>query len=76
MVEEMSGTKVSTDETCRVVVMGDEGDNAKVFSCTGDDTKLKEGICSGILKTGGMVDDGMGICTKAGVIDSGKHVAS
>ena len=72
----MSGTKVSTDETCKVVVLGDEGDNAEVFSCTGDDTELKEGICSGTLKTGGTMVDGMGISTEAGVIDSSKHVAS
>ena len=72
----MSGTKVSRDETCRVVVLGDEGDNAEVFSCTGDDTELKEGICSGILKTEGTIDDGMGISKGVGVIDSGKHVAS
>ena len=70
----MSGTKVSTDETCRVVAMSDYGDSAKVFSCTGNDTELKEGICNGILKTGGTMDDRMGICIEAGVIDSGKHV--
>ena len=72
----MSGTEVSIDETCKVVALSDEGDSVEVFSCTGDDTELKEGICSGILKTGGTIDDGMGISTEAGVIDSGKHVAS
>ena len=72
----MSGTEVSIDETCRVVVLSEEGDNAELFSCTGDDTELKEGICSGILKTGGTMDDGMSICTESSVIDSGKHVAS
>ena len=60
-VEEMSGTKVSTDETCRVVVLSDEGDSAEVFSCIGDDIELKEGICSGNLKTRGIMDDGKGI---------------
>ena len=75
-VEEMSRSEVSTDETCRVVVLSDEGDNVEVFSCIGDDTELKEGICNGILKSGGTIDDGMGISIEAGVIDSGKHVAS
>ena len=40
-VEETSGTEVSTDETCRVVVLSDEGDSAEVFSCTRDDTEMK-----------------------------------
>ena len=72
----MSRTEVSIDETCRVVDLSDDGDSVEVFSCTGDDTELKEVICSGILKTGGTMDDGMGISTEACVIDSCKHVAS
>ena len=76
-VEEMSRTQVSIDETCRVVVLSDEGDNVEVFSYTGDDIELKKGICSGILKTGDTMVDGMVISTESGgVIDSGKHVAS
>ena len=39
-------------------------------------TKLKEGICNGTLKTRGIVDDGMGIRKEIGVIEWGKHVAS
>ena len=60
-VEEMLGTEVSIDETCRVVALIDDGDNVEVFSCTGDDTELKEGICNVILKTRGTMDDEMGI---------------
>ena len=64
----MPGTKVSIDETCKVVALSDDGDSVEVFSCTRDDTELKEGICSGTLKNGGVVDDGMGICKETGVI--------
>ena len=63
-------------ETCKVVALSDDGDSAEVCSGIGGDIELREGICSGILKTGGMVDDGMGICIESVVIDSGKHVAS
>ena len=72
----MSGIEVSIDETCKEVAFSDDGETAKVFSGTGDDTELNEGICNGILKTGGIIDDGIGISTKIGVIDSGRQVAS
>ena len=58
-----------------VVALSDDDDSAEVFSCIGDDTELKEGICNGTLKTRGIVDDGMGICTDIGVIEWGKHGA-
>ena len=58
------------------MALSDVGETAEVFSGTGDDTELNEGTCNVILKTGGTIDDGMGISTGAGVIDSGKHVAS
>ena len=75
-VEKKSRTEVSTDENCRVVVLGHEADSVEVFSCTRDDIELKTRIYSGTLKTGGTMDDGMGISTEAGVIDLGKNVAS
>ena len=59
----MSRIEVSVDETCKVVVLRDDGETAEVFSFTGDDTELNEGICNGILKTGGTVDEGKGIST-------------
>ena len=72
----MSRIEVSVDENCKVVALSDDGETAELFSVIGDSTKLNEGICNGILKTGGTIDDGMGISMGAGVIDSGKHVAS
>ena len=71
----MSRIEVSVDEACKVVVLSDDGEIAEVFSVTGDDTELNEGTCNGILKTGGTLDEGMGISTKIGVIDSGRQVA-
>ena len=71
----MSGIEVSTDETCKVVILSGDGENTKVFSATGDDTKLNEGICNGIFKTGGTSDEGMGISTEIGVTDSGRQVS-
>ena len=58
------------------MVLSDEGGSVEVFSSAGDDTELKDGICIGILKNGGTMDDGMGISIEVGVIDLGKHVAS
>ena len=75
-VEGLSETKFSMDETYIVVPRSDDGESAEAFSWTRDNTELKEGICSGTLKTGGIVDDGMGICTETCVIEWGKHVAS
>ena len=46
-----------------LVAFSDDGETAEVFSSTGDDTELNEGICNGILKTGGTVDKGKGIST-------------
>ena len=60
----MSRIEVSVDETCKVVALSDDGETAEVFSVTGDDTKLNEGICNEILKNGGTIDEGMGISTK------------
>ena len=57
----MSRIKVSVDETCKVVVLSDDGETAEFFSVTGDDTELNQGICNGILKTGGTIYEGMGI---------------
>ena len=71
----MSRIEVSVDETCKVVVFSDDGETAEVFSGIGDDTELNEGICNGILKTRGTIDEGMGISTEIGVIDSGRQVA-
>ena len=72
----MSGIEFSIDETCKVVALNDDGETAEVFSSTGDDTELNEGICNVILKTGGTIDDGMGISIEKCVIYLGKHVAS
>ena len=71
----MSRIEVSTDETCKVVVLSDDDETAEVFSATRDDTELNERICNGILKTGGTLDEGMGISIEIGVIDSGRQVA-
>ena len=70
----MSGTKVSIDETCKVVALSDDDETTEVLSVTGDDTELNEGICNGILKTGGTIDLGMGISIEIGVIDSDRQV--
>ena len=53
----MSRIEVSVDENCKVVVLRDEGETAEVFSVAGDDTELNEGICNGILKIGGTIDE-------------------
>ena len=67
--------EVSTDETCKVVILSGDEENVEVFSTTSDDTKLNEEICNGILKTGGTSDEGMGIYIEIGVTDSGRQVA-
>ena len=71
----MSRIEVSVDEACKVVSLSDDGEIAEVFSVIGDDTELNEGICNGILKTGGTIDLGMGISIEIGVIDLGRQVA-
>ena len=73
--EEMSGIEVSTDETCKVVILSGDDETAEVFLVIGDDTELNEGICNGILKTRGTLDEGMGISTKIGVTNLGRQVA-
>ena len=72
----MSRIEVLVDEACKVVVSSDDGETAEVFSIKGDDTKLNEGICNGILKFGGIIDEGMGISIETGVIDLGRQVES
>ena len=54
----------------------DYGETVVILLDTGDDTELNEGICNGILKTGGTIDEGMGISIETGVIDSGRQVTS
>ena len=49
------------------MVLSDDGETAEFFSGTGDDTELNEGICNGILKTGGTLDEGMGLSIETGV---------
>ena len=71
----MSRIEVSADEACKVVVLSDDDETAEVFTVIGDDTELNEGICNGILKTGGTIDEGMGISTEIGVIYPGRQVA-
>ena len=56
--------------------LSDDGETAEVFSVTGDDTKLNEGICNGILKTRGTIDEGMCISKETNVIDLSRQVAS
>ena len=63
------------DETCTVVTRSENGESAEAFSSTGDGTELKEGICKGTLKTGGIVEDEMYICKAVGIMDLGKLVA-
>ena len=71
----MSGIEVSTDETCKVVILSGDDETAEVFSATGDDIDLNEGICNGIMKTRGTSDEGMGISIERGVTDLGRQVA-
>ena len=71
----MSGIEVSIDETCKVVTLSGDCETTEVFSATGDDTKMNEGICKGILKIGGTSNEGKGISTEIGVTDSGRKVA-
>ena len=54
------------------MVLSDDHETTEVFSVIGDDIELTEWICNGILKTGGTLDEGMGISTEIGVIDSGQ----
>ena len=71
----MSRIEVLVDGTYKVVALSDDGETTEVFSVTGYDTKLNEGICNGILKIGGTLDEGMDISTEIGVIDSGRQGA-
>ena len=47
------------DETSTVVTRSDDGESVEALSWIGDDTKLREGVWHGSLKTGGIADDGM-----------------
>ena len=58
-----------------MVLSKDDGDTVVIFSDIGDDTKPNEGICNGFLKTGGTIDEGIGISIGIGVINSGNIVA-
>ena len=73
--EEMLGIEVSTDGTCKVVILSGDDETAEVFSSTRDDTELNEGICNGISKIGGTIDEGMGISTEIGVMNLGRKVS-
>ena len=57
------------------MVLSDDDETTEFFSVIGDDTDLNEGICNGILKIGGTLDEGMGISTEIGVTDSCRKVA-
>ena len=74
--EEMLGIEVSTNETCKVVILSGDDETVEVFLAIGDATEVNEGICNGILKNGGTLDEGMGMSTEIGVTDSGRQVAS
>ena len=71
----MSRAKVSIDETYTAVALIDDGEIVGVLLGIGDETKLNEGICNGILKTCGTIDEGMGISIETSVMDSGRPVA-
>ena len=71
----MLGIEVSTDETCKVVILSGDYQTVEFFSATSDDTKMNEGICNGILKTRGTSDEGIGIFTEIGVTNLGRQVA-
>ena len=57
-----------------VLTKSDDEVGIKTFSKTQVDDELKEGMCNGILKILGVVDEGMGGCTDIGVIKIGTHV--
>ena len=57
-----------------VSVGSDDEVGIKTFLEIEDDNEVKEGLCSGILKISGAVDDGVGGCTEIGVIEVGTHV--
>ena len=50
------------DETCIVEARIDDGKSVEVFSYTKDGIELKQKICRGTLKTGGIVEDEIDIC--------------
>ena len=73
-IEVVIGIEVSGEETWMVSYGSDDEVGIKTFSETEDDDEVKEGMCSGILKIWGAVDDDMGGCTEIGVIEVGTHV--
>ena len=58
-----------------MALSNDDGETIVIFSNTGDDTELNEGICNGVLNIGGTIDEGIGISIGIGVINSGNIVA-
>ena len=73
-VEVVIGIEVSRDETWIVSTRSDYEVGIKNFLETRNDDEVKEGMCSGILKIWGAVDDGMGGYIEIGVIEAGTHV--
>ena len=73
-VEIVIGIEVLGDETWMVSATSDDEVGIKNFSQIENDDEVKEGMCSGILKIWGTVDDDMGGCTEIGVIEAGTHV--
>ena len=57
-----------------MALSNDHGETVVIFSDIGDDTELNEGICNGVLKTVGKIDEGIGISIERGVIDLGRQV--
>ena len=72
--EVLIGIEVSGDETWMVSAESDDEVGIKNFSETQVDDEVKEGMCNGILKIWGAVDDGMGGCIDIGVTEIGTHV--
>ena len=61
---------------CTVVALRNvDGGTIAIFLDMGDEIELIEGICKGILKTGGTIDEGIGLSIGIGVIDLGRQVA-
>ena len=58
-----------------VDLRNDDGEIDVIFLDTWDNTELNEGICNGVLNTGGTTDEGIGISIGTAVIDSGNIVA-
>ena len=72
--EVVIGIEVSGDETWMVSAGSDDEVGIKTFLEIEDNDEVKEGMCSGILKIWGAMDEGMGGCIEIGVIEAGTHV--